>query len=78
MRLEADEEEKRKSVGTDGMARCFILYGRGVGVAALNVSRPGAGVFKRKQLCWVCNVRLKREEEGAGSSRTKIQGVVLS
>jgi hypothetical protein len=36
MRLEADEEEKRKSVGTDGMARCFILYGRGVGVAALN------------------------------------------
>ena len=26
----------------------------------------------------MCNVRLKREEEGAGSSRTKIQGVALS
>jgi len=38
MRLEADEEEKGKSVRTDDMARCFILNGRGVIVAALNGS----------------------------------------
>jgi hypothetical protein len=40
MRLEADDEEKRKSVGKDGMARCFILHGRGVGVAALYTMTP--------------------------------------
>jgi hypothetical protein len=45
--------------------------------AVARLSRPGAGVLKRKQLCWVCNVRLKREE-GAGSSRTKMQGIALS
>jgi hypothetical protein len=37
MRLEADEEEKRKSIRTDGMASCFILYGRMVIFAPLNV-----------------------------------------
>jgi hypothetical protein len=38
---------------------------------------PWLVFWMQNRLYWVCNVRLKKEE-GAGSSRTKIQGVALS